>query len=500
MRKLSLFILLAVCRLCSAEIAYRLIPEPASRAIRVVMTFEAEPGDTTLRIPAWCPGFYVLREYQTKIYDFAASDGSAIQASRPDSRSWRIRLRQKGSVTVSYRVKGDDSGLGFFGVHVRQQGAFINGPAAYMYIDGRLNEKCRLRIDLPPNWDVAVPLDNKDGEYVAEGYDELADSPAEIGTFERRKFEVAGIPFEAIYVSPNGRYPDIEESVSELSAVCGPAIKMFGVAPFKRYIWFIHLAVGNFDGGLEHRASNVIATQISEANDLGTLTSHEYFHAWNVKQIRPKVLGPFDYSDKVRTGNLWFAEGVTDYYAHITRRLAGLSSEAELLDGIGSEIDSLQASRTRRTKTLEDICRQTWEDSGFGVGDLSYYTKGVAVGLIFDAAIIDATDGEKCLDDVMRLLYSRHRLPKPGYEEDGIRAAINEVAGIDLGPLYDRIVRSTAELPYESLRSIGLQVLEPSPFAEIGQASGGFQSAFRLQRLPQPDERAKRLLDKWLHR
>lgn len=464
------------------------------------MTFEAEAGETTLRIPAWCPGFYVLRDYQTKIYDFAANDGSSLSVFRPDSRGWRFRVREKGTVTVSYRVKGDDSGLGFFGVHVRPQGAFLNGPAAYMYVEGRLTEKAKLRVDLPPNWDIAVPLDQKNGEYLAEGYDELADSPIEVGAFERRKFEVSGIPFEAIYVSPNGRYPDLDKSVAELAAVCAPAIRMFGGAPFKRYIWFIHLAVGGFDGGLEHRASNVIATPMNMLNDLGTLTSHEFFHAWNVKQIRPKVLGPFSYAEKVRTGNLWFAEGVTDYYAHLTRRLADLSSEAELLEGLGSEIDSLQASRTRRTKTLEDICRQTWEDSGFGVGDLSYYTKGLVVGLLLDAAIIDATDGEKCLDDVMRLLYSRHRLPKPGYEEDGIRSAINEVAGVDLGGLYDRMVRSTAELPYENLRSIGLEVLSPSSNAEIGVQSGPFQSSYRLQRVVLPAERAKRLLDKWLHR
>lgn len=500
MKSLIVPIIFAASCLCAAEISYKVVPEPASRAIRVVMSFDAEAGDTTLRIPAWCPGFYVLRNYQTKIYDFAANAGSALSINRPDSRGWRFNLREKGKVTVTYRVKGDDTGLGFFGVHVRSQGAFINGPAGFMYVDGRLTEPCKLTFDLPSNWDVAVSLEDKAGAFNADGYDELVDSPIELGVFERRKFEVAGIPFEAVYVSPNGRYPDLDKSVEELRAVSGPAIRMFGGAPFKRYLWIVHLAVGDFDGGLEHRASNVIATHLSMADSLGTLTAHEFFHAWNVKQIRPKVLGPFNYAEKVRTANLWFAEGVTDYYAHVMRWLAKLSTEPELLSGLGAEIESLQSSRTRRTKTLEEVCRQTWEDSGFGVGDLSYYTKGLVVGLLLDAAIIDATDGERCLDDVMRLLYARHRLPKPGYDEDGIRNAINEVAEVDLGPLYDRMVRSTAELPYDILRAIGLEVLAPSLFAEVGLSEGSYENSYRLQRISLPSERASRLLRKWLSR
>jgi predicted metalloprotease with PDZ domain len=211
----------------------------------------------------------------------------------------------------------------------------------------------------------------------------------------------------------------------------------------------------------------VIAIPNAEDYDLSDLAAHEFFHAWNVKQIRPYPLGPFDYNSPQRTGNLWFAEGVTDYYAKILTYRSGFHDLTWLLSELSDQVASYQSGKTRLKSTVEDASRAVWEHQGFSLGDLDYYNKGLLAGLIFDAKIREATGGQKSLDDVMRLMYARFRYPHPGYKEDGIRQAIIEVSGTDLGPLYDELIRSTQELPYANLRAIGLQVAKPNESVPI---------------------------------
>ncbi len=446
-----------------ATIRYRLTPDPAAKSLTIAVHLDTASAQPKFSIPAWTPGFYFLQKYEKEISNVKAFDaqGQPLTVSHPHDRTWEIENPTKKAVTFSYRVLGDDKGLGFFGVNVRAKTAFINGPAAFVYPDDRLKEDTTLEVNLPKAWDIATPMDKDDeGRYTAAGYDELADNPIEMGSFVRKKFDVNGIPFEAVFTAPDGDVrcnPDME--AAKLQTGSKPALRLFGSAPFKRYIYFIHLAVGDFNGGLEHRACNVVATQNSTDLGLDDLETHEYFHAWNVKQIRPEVLGPFDYTREVRTTNLWFAEGVTDYYSKLHAFQSGLKDETWLADQLADQIRTLQLSRMRRIKTLEETSRQAWENGGFGVGDLSYYNKGLVAGLVFDAAIRDATDGARSLDDVLRLLMARHKIPKPGYGENEILTTINEVAGKDLTKLYDSIVRSTDEVPYELLAGIGLRVL-----------------------------------------
>lgn len=451
--------------LALATIHYVVQPDPGGQKINVTIRLGKSGQNTSFRIPAWCPGFYTLKNYQEKIGDvrFMDGQGKPVEFKRPDPRVWQA-TNIGGPLTMTYSVLGDDGGLGFFGVNVRSHTAFINGPAAFMYADGRKGEAITLEFKKPAGWDEAVALEkNAQGFYTAGDYDELLDSPIRLGKFERRKFTVEGIPFEAIFASTNQNYnPDLDAQARMLSQVSVPAIKLFGKAPFKRYIYFINLAIGDFGGGLEHRASTVMAMPNTKALDLITLASHEYFHAWNVKQIRPEVLGPFDYTQAVRTGNLWFAEGVTDYYADLLAYRSGLLDQRWYLRSLAGNISELQRSNTRKQMTLEDVCRQTWEHSGFDVGDLSYYTKGLVVGAVFDAAIREATQGKKSLDDVMRLMFTRHRLPQPGFGEDAIRTTINEVAGKDLSDLYEVMLRSTKEVPYERMAGVGLRVVPPN--------------------------------------
>lgn len=449
------------------DVDYRLAVDVPSRSVRMQVRLESKPGTVNFVIPSWCPGFYSLKAYERKVFDFRARDesGAVLQVSKSGSQ-WSVDLPREGTLNISYRVQGDDPGLGFFGTSVRERTAFVNGPSAFMFVDGRKDEKCRLEIDTPSDWSVATAMRAESGAFVADGYDELIDHPIQMGAMARRKFAVSGIPFEVVVASINDRYPDLDLLAGSLKAISEPAIAMFGSAPFKSYTYLIHLGVGDFSGGLEHRASTTIATDFGDPLDLGTLAGHEFFHAWNIKQIRPVNLGPFDYTQKVRSKHLWWSEGVTDYYAHMHGFASGVLSEADLLRELGNQVDELQSSRTRRQVTLEEACSRTWESTGFGFGDLSYYTKGLVVGLLLDASIIGTTQGKESLDDVMRGLYAAHKLPKPGFQDEDLIRTLKEVGGPEIAKLYDRCVRSTQELDYSLLDNLGMELVAPGTMVD----------------------------------
>ena len=477
MRKLALALFL-LPTLAKADVSYTLTPNPAAKTITVAVTPDMSGASETFRIPAWCPGFYTLKNYETKIFDVAAAseDGTALKLEKVDARGWRVLNPEGKKVTLSYKVMGDDPGLGFFGVNVREDKAFVNGPAAFMYVDGKLTEPTSLQIKVPTaRWDIATGMTRSGEKFVASGYDELIDHPIQMGTMARKSFKIGDYEFEAVFASIDNRYrPNLDNQVAVMRKVAAPAVELFHGAPFKRYVFIIHLALGDFGGGLEHRGSTTISMANDPNLDMDTLIAHEFFHTWNVKNIRPKVLGPFDYTTKVRTGNLWFAEGVTDYYAKMNTYRGTLHDGTWLLGQLRDQVQQLQGSSSRKAVTLEDACKRTWESSGFGYSDLDYYNKGLIAGFLLDAAVRQATQGQKSLDDVMRLMYERCRLPKPGYEEDGIRLAVNEVAGKDLSPIYNRIVRSTQEVPYDQINAIGLRVVAPgSTYTEASFTTEG---------------------------
>jgi predicted metalloprotease with PDZ domain len=448
-----------------AQVDYTVQPAIPAETVRVAIHVDAPGAHPEFRLPAWCPGWYVLTSTQKEVSGVRATDptGAQLKVTLKDPHGWVVDNPSEGAVVFSYRVLADEEALGFDRVYVDKITAFINGPAAFMYLEGRITDPVTVKLKLPEKWDVATAMEPAaEGTYSATDYDELIDSPIQMGVFDRRTFTVNDIPFEAVFVvkSPPASQ-DLDYETNRLKQLCAPAMRMFGTQSFKHYTFFIHIASNGNESGLEHRAGSVLSVQNSKPLAIDELATHEFFHAWNVKQIRPKVLGPFDYTQPCRTHTLWFLEGVTDYYSNIDVYRSGLGDERRLLSILSAQISTLQRSPTRLQFSLEDICYNTWEHGGFGYGDLSYYTKGLVVGLIFDAAIRQATQGAKSLDDVMRALYDKYKSPKPGYEENGILAAINDVSGRDMTALYHQMLQSTEEVPYELLQGIGLRVHGP---------------------------------------
>lgn len=459
--KLLFLALIAFPSSLLADVRYTMAPDVATGTVRISVSVDDTHDKVAFHIPAWVPGYYLILQNQDKLGNFSAVDGNGgkLDVERTDLRTWTVSNPTRSKITLSYSVLGDDPGLGFFAVHMDSMTGYVNGPAAFVYADGHMLERDTLSVTLPAGWDIATSMDRReDGVFQATGYDAFVDHPIQMGKFESTTFKVGETPFEAVFVGQNGRVDcDIRRESRELQMLSEPAMKLFGGVPFAKYVYIIHLAVGNFSGGLEHRASNVQAVDNAPELNLDNLAAHEYFHAWNVKQIRPMVLGPFDYTQPVYTANLWFAEGVTDYYAYITTYRSGVKGQNWLLYELGSQISRLEASGERHSVTLEECSRRAWENGGMGVGDLSYYNKGLVAGLLFDAAIRGATNGAKSLDDVMRLMYLKYKLPNPGYPEDGILAAINQVSGQDFSGLYHSMIQTTDEMPYGLLSGIGLR-------------------------------------------
>jgi predicted metalloprotease with PDZ domain len=455
------------------------VADLADRRFRVEVTFNAGDAKSMLfAIPAWTPGYYQILNFQKDILNFRAVDGDGrpLPITRPDERTWQVELPSPGLVRASYEVSARDAGFGFFGsqLDAESRTGYINGASALMYVVGGKKMPATLALHLPEGWKVSTPLDpaGEPNQFRAANYDELIDCPVQMGDFERLDFDVKGTSFAAVLVG--ARNPDRSAMTEMLKSVSAAALDLFGYAPFKRYHYIFHFRQGSFSGGLEHRNStvlNVSPGSAAEPRGMAELVAHEYFHAWNVKRLRPAVLGPFDYTQRVRTGALWFSEGVTDYYALVLPRMAGLLSEEGFLQGLAGTLRNMQRNEARKKVSAEEASMKAWEGGSMGFGGLSYYDKGRLLGFLFDIKIRAATDGAKSLDDVMRLLDERYGRYDRGFEEDAILRAVNEVSGRDLTDFYNRFVRTTEEIPWnEILREAGLTYQEgtsKSPYLGI---------------------------------
>jgi predicted metalloprotease with PDZ domain len=457
-------LMLAVYAVSWADLHYTVKPYPSSRTFGIHMEITNAKETETVRIPAWCPGFYFILDYDKSLSSVVVldPDGNPLKFRWLNSRGFVIQNPNKTPITINYRILGKDEGLGFFRSHLRQDIGFINGPSAFLFADDHLTEPCSVTFNLPADWDIATAMETDGkGNYKAASYDEFVDHPIQLGKFTRRSFKVNNIPFEVIWVGDPGIRCNIEEETERLRRGSIPAMNLFGGASFKKYLYFIHLEVGDFNGGLEHRACNVIAVANTDTIHLDSLATHEYFHAWNVKQIRPQMLGPFDYTKEQRCSNIWFSEGVTEYYAQLHAYQAGFLSKSQFLEKLTNNIEELEMSKTAKTMTLEDACKAAWENGGFGVKDFSYYTKGLVVGLLSDAYIRGETKGKSSLNDLMRSFYAKYSLPNPGFSDDAIRDAIMEMSGEKYGPIYTSMVRTAQPMPYDILTKMGLRLTVP---------------------------------------
>jgi predicted metalloprotease with PDZ domain len=468
-------------------------PARASEPLRYELHFE-KPNthlmDVTIHVtdlkgpsvefamPDWAPGSYAIEDYAANVQRFRAADpgGKSLAWRKTDSQTWRIELAGAGAVTVEYQVFGDL--LQNNQAQYDERHVFIGGPAVWMYLVGGKERPVELTIAVPSGWKVATGMEHtSDHTFRAADYDWFADAPLEISDFAEKDFQVLGSTYHVIVHDVKGK-KDFSKLVADVQKIVETSVGMWSPvagkegqgAPFRDY-WFLFHIWPKTGGGLEHLNSTQINFQ-TDWDDTGPaayhrgsanqyelklfVTSHEFFHAWNVKRLRPKPLGPFDYSQMVHTPSLWIAEGLTSYYGSLNIERAGLLTPQRYLDEIAKLISSFEEEPGRQERSIEDTSWDTWLPRALGQREnnlantwYSYYDGGQIMGHVLDFAIRQSTKNKKSLDDWMRLLYSRYALPKPGFEPDEAIRAASEVAGADLSDIFRQYISGKEPIPYE---------------------------------------------------
>ena len=473
----------------ATPIRYSIFPShPEAHLFEVRCTVDnPDPAGQKFSLPTWIPGSYLIREFAKHVVRIRAQSGRKLpRMVKLDKNTWQVEP-VVGPVTVTMEVYAWD--LSVRGAHLDTTHAFFNGPAVFLKVEGRDDEPAEVEI-LPPkgrhyrNWRVATAMKRKGakpyafGTYQAANYDELIDHPVEIGTFTLATFKACGVQHD---IAITGRHrADMRRLTRDLKTLCETQIRFFGEpAPMDRYL-FLVTAVGEGYGGLEHRASTALlcarnALPHQRMNEPGSgyrtflgLASHEYFHTWNVKRIKPAAFTPYDLNCENHTTLLWAFEGITSYYDDLLLVRSGLMSRNTYLDTLGRNVTSLLRTGGRKKQTVAESSFDAWikfyrSDENTPNAGVSYYGKGSLIALCLDLFIRNQTSGRRSLDHVMRALWKRYGMKGIGVPEDGIEAIAEQVSGVKLKRFFDQAVRSTADLPLQRLLlSVGVD-LAPRP-------------------------------------
>jgi predicted metalloprotease with PDZ domain len=473
-----------------SPIAYEILPaDPAAHLFEVTLTVEKPEPGMRFTLPAWIPGSYMIREFARNIVHIAAEiDGTEVPLVKCDKHSWVLGEVAKGAkkLRLVYRVYAWD--LSVRCAHLDDSHGFFNGTQVFLRVEGRETTKHRVRI-LPPagvrDWTVATSMRTSSGTgaaklrgfgwYEAGDYDELIDHPVEMGRLTWGSFKVRGVPHD---FAINGRHDcDMERLTRDLVEVCEQQCAVFGDAapPFDRYV-FMTTVVGDGYGGLEHRASTAL---LASRNDLPFkgmkastedyrgflgLCSHEYFHSWNVKRIKPAAFVPYDLQEENYTRLLWLFEGFTSYYDDLALVRAGVISEAEYFDLLAKTLSAVRRGGGRHVQSVAESSFDAWikyyrQDENAPNAIVSYYAKGSLVALALDLHLRAKSKGARSLDDVMRLLWSRFGETGVGVPEDSVPAIVKEATGVDARKLLIEATEGVEDLPLEKLvKALGMEL------------------------------------------
>ncbi len=446
------------------------LTQPAQHLLDVTVDVAAASGEfVDFVLPTWTPGSYLIREYARHVQEVEATvNGEPVPWRKLDKQTWRVETRGGTEVQLRYRVYGNE--LTVRTNHVDDTHAHVIPAATFMYVVGATEQPLTVEVEPPAGWEVATGLDRDGaGYFVADDFDQLVDSPFEIGTHRTLSFEVEGKPHRIVIWGAGNE--DEQRLVVDTRTIVSAARDLFGGLPYAHYTFFLLLGGKDASGGLEHRNSTslllprfVFRPDKSYERFL-TLVSHEFFHVWNVKRMRAAGLGPFDYTREAYTTLLWAMEGITEYYTDLLLVRSGLLTPKRYLERLADDIVTLQTTPGRQLQSLECASFDSWikfyrPDENTPNTAVSYYLKGAIVGALLDLEIRRRTADERSLDDVLRHLYAAYPLDGPGIpEREGYLGAIREVTGHDFGDFFARYIGGTAELPYtETLGAAGLEL------------------------------------------
>lgn len=445
------------------------MPDPSSHTFIVEARVQGVDERAVLAFPAWTPGSYKIREFAKNVSNFATRGGSVELL---DKQRFEVSEIKRDAFTATFTLYANE--LSVRTPHLDDSHGFFLGTNLLPYLEGPdgMPADCRYTVTVRPyrGWKVATslpPVRGKPNTWRADSYDVLGDTPFEIGTHSVHSFRAGGVKHDvAIYGYGNF---DVKRILEDSRNIVETQAKAFGGLPYDYYL-FIHHFTPDSGGGLEHLNSCVCgwpSWKFSKEEDYQRfirLVSHEFFHVWNVKRIRPAILGPFDYSREQYTRALWVMEGMTQYYERLWCARAGVTPAETVLAAYAELIDREDNRPGRKAMSLEQSSWLAWTklymaDENFLNTGISYYSRGAQIGLLLDAKIRKATAGRKSLDDAMRLAFKRYGWPKPGFPERAFEALCEEVAGEKFTKFWRDHVRGAKELDYsEFLEVYGLEM------------------------------------------
>jgi predicted metalloprotease with PDZ domain len=460
-------------------IHYSITPSNPHAHLYTVCCSIADPNveGQVLRLPTWVPGSYLIREFARHIVALHADcDGAALPVTKIAKDAWRC-APCGGTLSVTYDIYAWD--LSVRAAHLDATHGYFNGASVFLYAEDKLDRPCAVEIVAPSgepfrDWRVATSMPRAGapeygfGRYLAANYDELIDHPVEMGTFALAHFDAGGVRHD---IAITGRHRcDTERLARDLTRICQWQIDLFGGkpqsrAPMKRYLFQI-LAVGDAHGGLEHRASTTLlcarhclptAERVpvdADYRDFLGLASHEYFHTWNIKRIKPAAFTPYDFAQENYTRLLWAFEGITSYYDDLALLRSGLITVADYLELLGRNITSLLRGTGRFKQTVAESSFDAWikfyrADENAPNAIVSYYVKGALIALALDLTL--RRDSAVTLDDLMRALWRRYGQSGAGVPEDGVEKVAQEISARDLSDFFARYVYGTDDLPLAEL-------------------------------------------------
>ncbi|WP_137928337.1 M61 family metallopeptidase [Cupriavidus sp. 2SB] len=500
-------------------IRYAIAPlQPEAHMFAVTVTVDApDSAGQVFTLPAWIPGSYMIRDFARNIVRIRAdAGGEPVSLTKLDKQTWQAEplAANAGPLTLSYEVYAWD--LSVRAAHLDTTHGFFNGSSVFLRVVGQDERPCTVDIHAPAgdayaDWRVATSLPEAKGaggarrygfgRYLAADYDELIDHPVEMGTFALASFRACGVQHDVVFT---GRVPqlDIQRVCRDLKQICEAQIKLFeprtARAPMldsnRRYVFMTMVTTDGY-GGLEHRASTALMCARNDLPVRGNseqsegyrtflgLCSHEYFHTWNVKRIKPAAYVPYQLAQETYSPLLWLFEGFTSYYDDLILARTGLVTEKQYVDILAKTWNGVLRGSGRTKQSVAESAFDAWtkyyrQDENAPNAIVSYYTKGSLVALALDLTIREKTKGRKSLDDVMRALWQRYGRDfyAPGARQRGVTEAevyalFDEISGLKLGNLLRALTEGTGEIGLVPLfRAFGIraETQKPSATAVLG--------------------------------
>jgi len=464
---------------------YQIKPvDPFAHILEVTCTVsKPSPAGQVFSIPAWIPGSYMIRDFAKDIIAMQVlSEGQSLSLELIDKQTWQC-APSDSPITIIYQVYAWD--LSVRTAHVDATHAYFNGTSVFVSIDGQESDTCSVEIlapegELYKNWRISTAMKSISaklhgfGLYGAENYDELIDHPVEMGEFSLATFDVSGVPHDIVITGKHAA--DMDRLCKDLKVICEHHVSLFGELPaMERYVFQV-MVVGDGYGGLEHRASTSLLCSRNDLprqgkDDVGDeyrsflgLCSHEYFHTWNVKRIKPAVFSPYDLSNETYTRLMWMFEGITSYYDDLSLLRTNLISTESYLELLGQNITRVLRGSGRQKQSVWDSSFYTWtkfykQDENAPNAIVSYYVKGALIALGLDLTIREKTNNTSSLDDVMRYLWQHYGKVGVGVPEKEIEEEISKLVDVDLLVFFEQCLRTTDELPLDRwFETVGIEM------------------------------------------